>query len=103
MHSNDYRFVTRFCLIIQANHRRAMRMSNERLKRELARWHASAPEAEADVPEPPQPTSPPPATMTIGMAGIWLGLGMAAAVLYRLLQARCRSRRNNNTAPTGAL
>ena len=79
--------------IFEANHWWAMRMGEESLKRELAGRHAPTPEAEADVPEPPQPTSPSPATMTIGMAGIWLGLGMAAAVLYRVLRSRRRSRR----------
>lgn len=46
--------------IFAANHHWAMRMGEQSLQRELARRHATTPQARALVPPPPPPTSPVP-------------------------------------------
>lgn len=70
------------------NHRWAMKQGEESLKLELARRHASTPEAYAGIPAPPGPTTASPFPLMVAATGI---LGAGAGLVYLAWKAR-RSR-----------
>jgi len=67
--------------IFAANHRWAMDQGERSLKLELARRHATTPEALARIPAPPRPTTASPLALLFGIAG-------AIALAYGLIKRR---------------
>jgi hypothetical protein len=76
--------------IFSANHRWAMARGEESLRLELARRHATSPEARAAIPTPPGPTTTSPLPLVAGFVG---GMALVGSVIYAVVS---RLRRGQN-------
>ncbi|HEY3204857.1 MAG TPA: SRPBCC family protein [Thermoanaerobaculia bacterium] len=74
--------------LLQANHRWAMRMGEESLRRELARRRAPTPSDRVRIPPPPPPTTSSP----VPLIAAGLAAGLAAFTIVRLASSRRRRR-----------
>ncbi|MGH2355601.1 MAG: SRPBCC family protein [Chloroflexota bacterium] len=89
--------------IFSANHRWAMARGEESLRLELARRHATTPEARARIPDPPRPTAVPLAPVLLGATAA-IAAGLAVRSLLRRSQSpgdgAMTSRRPTSRRPT---